>query len=127
MARIRQLGELRDDGHLTDREFSGKEADFSPRLCAVSVGRVAAGRWIRVEPARRAASRRVRAMYRHDMTRVVIVAASWSKVVDIESADDVIDAEGMSWEREGLHDRAVGVRPPHLPPDLPMYVPSVGA
>jgi hypothetical protein len=65
-------------------------------------------------------------MYCLDMPHVLLVAPSWSKVIDVETDDDVIEAEGMSWEREGLHG-TVGVRPADAPADLPVYVPSVGA
>jgi len=63
------------------------------------------------------------------MVQVVLVAEAWSKVVDVESADDVIDAEGMSWERDGAHrgNPVAGARPTDVPADVPRYVPSVGA
>ncbi|MCR2765033.1 hypothetical protein NQ152_16135 [Microbacterium sp. zg.B48] len=63
------------------------------------------------------------------MTQVVLVSATWWKVVDVDSAEDIIDAEGMSWQREDTQHPSppVGQEPTDIPPDLPKYVPAVGA
>ena len=63
------------------------------------------------------------------MTQVVLVTDTWWKVVDVESADEVLDVEGMSWERDGTHpgNLAAGDRPSEIPPQVPRYVPSIGA
>jgi hypothetical protein len=50
------------------------------------------------------------------MVRVMLVAEAWTRVVDVQVADDVIDAEGMTWERDRDSDD-----------DPPRYVPSIGA
>ena len=51
------------------------------------------------------------------MIDVMLVSESWSKVVQVESADDLIEAEGMTWEREGLGSDGDA--------DVPRYVPAV--
>ena len=63
------------------------------------------------------------------MTQVVLVTDTWWKVVDVDAADEVIEAEGMSWERDGTHagNLVAGDRPTDVPPQVPRYVPSVGA
>jgi len=63
------------------------------------------------------------------MTQVVLVTDTWWKVVDVDAADEVIEAEGMSWERDGTHagNLVAGDRPTDVPSQVPRYVPSVGA
>jgi len=63
------------------------------------------------------------------MVRVMLVAETWSRVVEVEAADDVIDAEGMTWERDRAEqgDPAAGEPNAGATPDLPRYVPSIGA
>jgi hypothetical protein len=63
------------------------------------------------------------------MVQVILVTDDWSKLVEVSAADDVIEAEGMSWEREGIHDgnRIDGDHATDIPPDVPRYVPAVGA
>ena len=60
---------------------------------------------------------------------MVLVTDTWWKVVDVDAADEVIEAEGMSWERDGTHagNLVAGDRPTDVPPQVPRYVPSVGA
>lgn len=61
------------------------------------------------------------------MVRVVLVTETWSKTVEIPSADELIDAEGMSWERDGdtseIADGAGLQGSGHA--DLVRYVPAV--
>ncbi|KAA9132322.1 hypothetical protein [Microbacterium caowuchunii] len=60
------------------------------------------------------------------MVQVMLVTESWSKRVEVDAADELIEAEGMSWEREGTHPvldgpaRGAGG-------DVPRYVPAVSA
>jgi len=61
------------------------------------------------------------------MTQVVLVAATWWKVVDVPRAEELIEAEGMSWEREGTHHTGPDAAIADVPPELPRYVPAVGA
>ena len=59
------------------------------------------------------------------MVRVVLVTESWSKTVEVERADELIDAEGMSWERDNDssgHDGDVDLPGSH--PSI-RYVPAV--
>jgi hypothetical protein len=54
--------------------------------------------------------------------RVLLVAETWQREIEIGSLDDTIEAEGMTWEREGLHhvDHALEDASP-----LPRFVPAV--
>jgi hypothetical protein len=63
------------------------------------------------------------------MVRVMLVAEAWTRVVEVDDADDVIDAEGMTWERDrSAHsDAAPGGADAEQSADLPRYVPSIGA
>ena len=63
------------------------------------------------------------------MVRVVLVAEAWTRVVEVENADDVLDAEGMTWERDRTPPPAredSGEESADVPSDLPRYVPAVG-
>jgi hypothetical protein len=59
------------------------------------------------------------------MVRIALVTDSWSKVVEVEDPGDVIEAEGMTWERAGLHPGAAPSGPG--PAGIPRYVPAVSA
>ena len=63
------------------------------------------------------------------MVRVMLVAEAWTRVVEVDDADDVIDAEGMTWERDrrAHSDAAAGRADAGQPTDLPRYVPAIGA
>ena len=63
------------------------------------------------------------------MVQVFLLADTWSKFVDVENADELLEAEGMSWQRDALHDgdRPDDRIPADVPRDAPTYVPAVSA
>jgi hypothetical protein len=60
------------------------------------------------------------------MVQVVLVTETWSKQIEVDSADELIEAEGMSWERD-TDDRRDGDRRDDDEPDAGVlrYVPAV--
>lgn len=61
------------------------------------------------------------------MVQIALVTDSWSKVVEVDDPGDVIEAEGMSWERAGLHPAAAASGPGPAPAGVPRYVPAVSS
>lgn len=54
--------------------------------------------------------------------RVLLVTEDWQREIEVDALEDTIEAEGMTWEREGLRhaEEALEEASP-----LPRFVPAV--
>jgi hypothetical protein len=54
--------------------------------------------------------------------RVLLVTDAWQRETEIDALKDTIEAEGMTWEREGLHHAGEAMEEAS---PLPRFVPAV--
>jgi hypothetical protein len=54
--------------------------------------------------------------------RVLLVTDAWQREIEIDALQDTIEAEGMTWEREGLHHAGEAMQDAS---PLPRFVPAV--
>ena len=54
--------------------------------------------------------------------RVLLVTEAWQREIEVDALEDTIEAEGMTWEREGLHHADEALEGASA---LPRFVPAV--